>query len=313
MTSAISRRHAATNRRHTALLILALLGIGAAAGGLLFGATGVWIALAACLLALLFEPVALWRWTLTLYRARPLPPAAAPLLWQLTDELARRAGLEQTPQLYYVPSALVNAFAVGNRKQAAIALTDGLLRTLDRRELAGVLAHEIAHIAHDDLRVMGLADYVSRLTALLAFVGQVIVLVSLPWWLTGQIELNWPGLLFLIFSPQLALLAQLGLSRVREFDADRRAAELTGDPAGLAAALAKLEKIARGWRRWLLPGWGNPEPSWLRTHPATEDRIARLLEMAQHAVPASPAVIWLPAAPLPVTRLPRWRIGGLWH
>ncbi|MEK8401835.1 M48 family metalloprotease, partial [Escherichia coli] len=71
----------------------------------------------------------------------------------------------------------------------------------------------------------------------------------------------WPGLLLLAASPQLALLAQLGLSRVREFDADRLAAELTGDPQGLASALAKIARVSRSWRAWLWPGWGNPEPT----------------------------------------------------
>ena len=80
--------------------------------------------------------------------------------------LAERASLPGTPVLYYVPSRLINAFAVGNAKRSAIALTDGLLRNLPRRELAAVIAHEVAHIAHGDLRVMGLADYVSRLTHL---------------------------------------------------------------------------------------------------------------------------------------------------
>ncbi|MEI2420259.1 M48 family metalloprotease, partial [Arthrospira platensis SPKY2] len=75
------------------------------------------------------------------------------------------------------------------------------------------------------------------------------------------------------------LLAQLGLSRVREFEADRAAAELTGDPDALARALVRIERVTRSWRAWLLPGWGNPEPSWLRTHPLTEERVGRLRDM----------------------------------
>ncbi len=89
---------------------------------------------------------------------------------------------------------------------------------------------------------MRLADSVSRLTSLLALMGQIAILLNLPALLVGAAEVYWPGLLLLAASPQLALLAQLGLSRVREFDADRLAAELTGDPQGLASALAKVER-----------------------------------------------------------------------
>ncbi|MCG3901304.1 M48 family metalloprotease, partial [Escherichia coli] len=112
---------------------------------------------------------------------------------------------------------------------------------------------------------------------------------------------------------QLALLAQLGLSRVREFDADRLAAELTGDPHGLASALAKIERVSRSWRAWLLPGWGNPEPSWLRTHPATAERIERLLELAPPpAMPPFPSARFVPEVTVS-PRPPRWRTGGLWR
>jgi heat shock protein HtpX len=179
-------------------------------------------------------------------------------------ELATRAGLPAVPVPHDVPSAVVNAFATGSKNHSAIALTDGLLRSLTSRELIGVLGHEIAHIANEDLRVMGLADSISRLTHLLALVGQIAILFSVPMLLLGVVDISWPALLLLMIAPQLALFAQLGLSRVREFDADRLAAELTRDPHGLASALAKIERVSRSWRAWSLPGWGNPEPSWLR-------------------------------------------------
>ena len=221
---------------------------------------------------------------------------------------ARHAGAAP----HYVPSAVVNAFATGSKQEASIALTDGLLRSLSPRELAGVLAHEIAHIASEDLRVMGLADSVSRFTSLLALMGQIAILLSLPALLVGAAEVYWPGLLLLAASPQLALLAQLGLSRVREFDADRLAAELTGDPQGLASALAKIERVSRSWRAWL--GWGNPEPSWLRTHPATQERIARLLTLAPGPASALPfhAPHFLPESAV-TPRPPRWHPSGLWR
>ncbi|EEY9904473.1 M48 family metalloprotease [Escherichia coli] len=312
----VGARHRWLNRLQTALLVLTLPGIAAVAGSLLLGDGGLWLALAAAGFTLLLEPAAASGLTLRLYGARPLYPDEAPDLWAVLRELAARAGLPAVPVPHYVPSGVVNAFATGSKHHAAIALTDGLLRSLTPRELTGVLGHEIAHIANEDLRVMGLADSISRLThllALLALLGQLAIVLSLPALLLGVAEVNWPALLLLAVAPQLALLAQLGLSRVREFDADRLAAELTGDPHGLASALAKIERVSRSWRAWLLPGWGNPEPSWLRTHPATAERIERLLELAPPpAMPPFPSARFVPEVTVS-PRPPRWRTGGLWR
>ena len=309
----VGARHRWLNRLQTALLVLTLLGIAAVAGSLLLGDGGLWLALAAAGFTLLLEPAAASGLTLRLYGARPLHPDEAPDLWAVLRELAVRAGLPAVPVPHYVPSGVVNAFATGSKHHAAIALTDGLLRSLTPRELTGVLGHEIAHIANEDMRVMGLADSISRLTHLLALLGQLAIVLSLPALLLGVTEVNWPALLLLAVAPQLALLAQLGLSRVREFDADRLAAELTGDPHGLASALAKIERVSRSWRAWLLPGWGNPEPSWLRTHPATAERIERLLELAPPpAMPPFPSARFVPEVTVS-PRPPRWRTGGLWR
>ena len=302
----VGARHRWLNRLQTALLVLTLLGIAAVAGSLLLGDGGLWLALAAAGFTLLLEPAAASGLTLRLYGARPLHPDEAPDLWAVLRELAARAGLPAVPVPHYVPSGVVNAFATGTKHHAAIALTDGLLRSLTPRELTGVLGHEIAHIANEDLRVMGLADSISRLTHLLALLGQIMLLFSLPALLWGTVAIQWPALLLLAVSPQLAL---LGLSRVHEFDADRLTAELTGDPQGLALALAKIERESRAW---LLPGWGNPEPSWLRTHPATTERIQRLRELADSMAPqplhSSPFLPDIPLAPRP----PRWRASGVW-
>lgn len=309
----VGARHRWHNRLQTVLLVLTLLGIAAVAGSLLLGDGGLWLALAAAGFTLLLEPAAASGLTLRLYGARPLHPDEAPDLWAVLRELAARAGLPTVPVPHYVPSGVVNAFATGSKHHAAIALTDGLLRSLTPRELTGVLGHEIAHIANEDLRVMGLADSISRLTHLLALLGQLAIVLSLPTLLLGVTGVNWPALLLLAVAPQLALLAQLGLSRVREFDADRLAAELTGDPHGLASALAKIERVSRSWRAWLLPGWGNPEPSWLRTHPATAERIERLLELAPPpAMPPFPSARFDPEVTVS-PRPPRWRTGGLWR
>lgn len=309
----VGARHRWLNRLQTALLVLTLLGIAAVAGSLLLGDGGLWLALAAAGFTLLLEPAAASGLTLRLYGARPCTRMKRPIFGLCCAELAARAGLPAVPVPHYVPSGVVNAFATGSKHHAAIALTDGLLRSLTPRELTGVLGHEIAHIANEDLRVMGLADSISRLTHLLALLGQLAIVLSLPALLLGVTEVNWPALLLLAVAPQLALLAQLGLSRVREFDADRLAAELTGDPHGLASALAKIERVSRSWRAWLLPGWGNPEPSWLRTHPATAERIERLLELAPPpAMPPFPSARFVPEVTVS-PRPPRWRTGGLWR
>lgn len=119
-------RHRWLNRFQTVLLVLTLVGIAAAAGSLLFGEIGLWLALATCALTLLIEPVAASAMTLRLYGARPLRPDEAPAIWSLLRALAARAGLPNTPVPYYVPSGIVKAFATGSSRLASIALTDGL-------------------------------------------------------------------------------------------------------------------------------------------------------------------------------------------
>ena len=105
-----------------------------------------------------------------MYGASRLTPEQAPPLWRLAATLGERAGLANQPELYYLPSQMLNAFAVGSKTNAAIGVTDGLLRQLDQRELTAVLAHEISHIRSNDLWVMGLADLFSRATSLLSLV-----------------------------------------------------------------------------------------------------------------------------------------------
>ncbi len=284
----VRARHRWHNRLQTVLLVLTLLGIAAVAGSLLLVTAGFsWrLRLRGSPCCLNRRPpradlAAVWR--------TPLHPDEAPDLWAVLRELAARAGLPTVPVPHYVPSGAVNAFATGSKHHAAIALTDGLLRSLTPRELTGVLGHEIAHIANEDLRVMGLADSISRLTHLLALLGQLAIVLSLPTLLLGVAEVNWPALLYLRSRHSWPCWLSWACP-VREFDADRLAAELTGDPHGLASALAKIERVSRSWRAWLLPGWGNPEPSWLRTHPATAERIERLLELSSAARDAAVSI-----------------------
>ena len=166
----------------------------------------------------------------------------------------------------------------GSRSNAAIAVTDALARSLTPRELAGVLAHEVSHVAHDDVKVMAFADMVSRFTSFMSTVG----LFSLFFNLFGVAraagtQVPWFAVVVLLAAPTVGGLLQMALSRTREFDADLGAIALTGDPDGLASALAKLERAqGRVWENILLPSGRIPDPSVLRTHPLTSDRIARL-------------------------------------
>lgn len=274
-------KHKARNIRQTVILIGGMSLLLALTGELLFGG-GVWPwILLGVTLAMTTLPDLPPEWTLRLYSARPLRPTTAPRLTSLINELAARAGLERDPAIYWIPSRTVNAFALGNRGNAAIGITDGLLQLLTFRELAGVLAHEISHIANNDTRLMSLADLITRLTHVMSLLGLVLVAFALPLVMLGLASISLIAILLLIAAPTLSALLQLALSRTREFDADLEAARITGDPKGLATALARIEQNQNGfWRNVLTPGYRDPEPSLLRTHPDNQERIKRLLEIA---------------------------------
>lgn len=309
--SAAERRHKRRNLIQSVMLLAGMVGLLSACGWIVAGWEGVLWALLAGSLSLVLSPRLSPALVLRLYRARPLPR------WQLREvhtvlaEICDAADVERVPTLYYVPSPLLNAFAVGNSRESAIAVTDGMLRRLDLRELAGVLAHEVSHIRNDDLWIMGLADTISRLTRLMSMLGMMLLLFSLPALMTDGAEVPWLLVALLVFAPTLAALMQLALSRTREFDADLDAARLTGDPVGLASALAKLERYqGRLWESVLMPGRRIPDPSLLRTHPETEERIQRLLALQVPArVPRQRLAVMLPddLAPMP----PPWRFPDL--
>ncbi|HKJ75778.1 MAG TPA: zinc metalloprotease HtpX, partial [Gammaproteobacteria bacterium] len=267
-------RHRLSNGLQSALLITAMAAVLAAVGWALGGTFMALWALASGVLLLVVAPRIPPAWLLRLYGARPLAPYQAPQLHAILATLSRRAGVA-VPALYYLPSRLMNAFSVGGGREAALTVSDGLLRGLGRRELAAVMAHELSHIRHNDTRVMGLADAVSRLTHVLSLLGQLLVLINLPLIVLGRAPFPWLGVLLLVLAPLLSALLQLALSRTREFDADLGAARITEDPAALASALTKLEQQERHWSRLLLPGQRNPSPSLLRTHPRTEERVER--------------------------------------
>jgi len=317
--SLVWRHHAWRNHLQSVLLLAVLAGFLGLLGWLLWGGLGIPVLLAVGVSGVLLNPGLSPRWVMRLYGASPIPPDQAPALWHTLAELTVRAGLPVQPLLYYVPSRMLNAFAVGGRDAAAIAVTDGLLRQLSLRELAGILAHEISHVRNNDLRVMGLADMFSRLTRMLSLIGQLLVLINLPLVLFGQAAINWSAILLLVFAPTFSALAQLALSRTREYDADLNAARLTRDPDGLATALARIEQLQGDWlERTMLPGRHSPDPSLLRSHPDTSERIARLLALRPELADGMPrrhdqTFDARPVFGAPVERPPRRHVSGLWH
>jgi len=211
------------------------------------------------------------------------------------DELAKRAAIPGQVQLYVIPSAVVNAFATGGRTQSVLAVTNELLHRLDDRELVGVLAHEMAHIGHNDLWIMNLADAMNRLADIMAILGLLLFLFSLPFALLGGYAIPWLVYLLLCLAPMALRVLQLGLSRAREYDADREGAQLSGDPEGLVRALQKMEAQGRIRESIFSTGRSLPGPSLLLTHPPIERRIRRLKELGQLTRPplCSPDVQYL--------------------
>lgn len=314
-------QHAWQNRLQSLLLMAVMAGFLGLSGWLLWGRDGLLVLVSVGAVSVLANPSLSPRLVMRMYGARPITQSEAPVLWQALLALSARADLASTPRLYYIPSRMLNAFAVGTPMNSAIAVTDGLLRRLTMDELLGVLAHEVSHIRNKDLWVMGLADLFSRATSLVSLLGQFLLLLNLPLILFSQVTINWWAILLLIFAPNLSALTQLALSRTREYDADLNAARLTGNPEALARALAKMERIQGGWlERLFLPGRRIPEPSLLRTHPPTEERIGRLMALQPRLKDA--AGPWGNGPILPdmdalwgerVRRLPRWHMNGLWY
>lgn len=309
----------AAGRLHTIFQTLAILILMSALFGLLgyliFGATGLIIALLLAMAIFASSPKISPRLILRMYGARLLTYAEAPALYDLVAKLSHRAGVENSPRLYYIPSSILNAFSVGSPADSAIALTDGLLRHLSWREIAGVMGHEVGHVRHNDLWIYAVADILTRITSALSLFGQLLIVLYLPVLFISQTRIPFLFILLLIFAPTLSMLMQLALSRTREFAADLAAVELTGDPAGLASALQKMEQYQRSlWDTLLLPGRKVPEPSALRTHPQTDKRVERLQSLAY----GQPFAHDRTAAVLPghipaVEHPPRWHWFRPWH
>jgi len=311
------RRHRLRNLLQSVLLLVGMIGLLSLCAWVVFGPEGALWALGGWIVALLLSPRASPALVLRLYHGRQLRRRDFPQGFAILEQLARRAALDRTPSFWYLPSPILNAFTLGRRGNAAVAVTDGMINALNAREFAAVLAHELSHIRNNDVWVMSLADSIGRLTNVMTLAGGILLVVNLPLLLIGRVQFSWLLVFLLLVAPTVANILQMGLSRAREFDADLEAAMLTGDPAALASALQKLEMHQAGlWERILLPGRRLPEPSLLRSHPPTEDRVRRLLSLYRPPPPDrfgedEPFELGGRAASIPPR--PRWRITGLWH
>jgi heat shock protein HtpX len=278
------QRLAANRRRntlHAGVLIGSLTALMAAVGWFMAGPLGVLIIGFFAALTLIAGPRVSQRLMLQIYSASPLDRRQVPLLYDLTDELRKRADISRPVQIYYIPSRLMLAFTIGGRDHVSLAVSDGLLRRLTGREIAGVMAHELSHVANGDLKLMALADFMTKVTRTLAFLAMLLLAINLPYIMEGDIAIPWPPIVLLMVAPALSVLLQLGLSRAREYNADAGAALLTGDPEGIASALRKMDAQQRHYFETLVGRQGTgDQPSLLRTHPSTEARLAALESIA---------------------------------
>ncbi|MEX0922250.1 MAG: zinc metalloprotease HtpX [Rhodovibrionaceae bacterium] len=275
------------NTLRTGLLLAAMTAIFLVVGFLLAGEMGILIALGA---AIAMNGFAYWnadKLVLKMYKAREVDARSAPEFHGIVADLAQRAGLPM-PRTYIVDNPQPNAFATGrNPENAAVAATTGLLLHLSREEVAGVMAHELAHVRNRDTLIM-------TVTAVLA--GAIGMLANFALFFGGNRNnpLGLIGTIALMFlAPFAAALVQMAISRTREYGADRGGAEISGQPLWLASALEKLERGSRGIDN--REAEENPASAHIfiinplhtqkldglfSTHPKTAERIARLKDMA---------------------------------
>jgi len=274
----------------TAMLMAAITALFIVIGGLLGGHRGMMMAL---VIALGMNFFSYWfsdKMVLRMYNAQEVDEHSAPQFYRMVRELATRAGLPM-PRVYLIDEDAPNAFATGrNPEHAALAATTGILRVLSEREMRGVMAHELAHVKHRDILI-------STISATMA--GAISALANLALIFGGRDENGRAAnpiaaIAVAVLAPIAGALIQMAISRAREFEADRGGAKISGDPSALASALDKIHRYARGvpfptaeehpataQMMIMNPLSGGGLQNLFSTHPSTEERIARLMEMAR--------------------------------
>lgn len=279
----------------TLVLMAGLTALFMAVGWAMGGQQGALMALA------IAAAMNLWAWwgsdsaVLRMQGAQPIGPAENPRLHAMVQGLAQRAGIPM-PALYVIHENQPNAFATGRSpERGAVALNTGLLEMMDEREVAGVIAHELAHIKHRDTLIMAVT---ATLAGAIGFLGQFGFMLG-----RGRDHRPNPifALLAMLLAPLAAMVVQAAISRSREYEADAEGARICGDPSWLASALGNLERFKQG--RVNERAEANPAAAHMfivnplaglrldtlfSTHPPTEERIARLMALRGEAAPAPP-------------------------
>jgi len=280
------------NMMKTAILMAAITALFMAIGSLLGGRQGMMLAL---IVALGMNFFSYWfsdTMVLKMYNAQQVDETSAPQFYRMVQDLAARAELPM-PRVFIINDESPNAFATGrNPEHAAVAATTGIMKVLSERELRGVMAHELAHVKHRDILI-------STVSATMA--GAISMLANFAMFFGGRDSEGRSrnpivGILVMLLAPLAASLIQMAISRSREYEADRGGAEISGDPQALAAALQKIHRVAQGLP--LEAAERHPETAQMMivnplsagglrgmfsTHPPMEERVARLLAMAQRA------------------------------
>lgn len=278
----------------TAMLLAVLTAIFVALGALVGGQTGMVVAF---IFALGMNFFSYWnsdKMVLRMYGAHEVDERSAPEYYGIVRDLARRAGLPM-PRVYIMDSAQPNAFATGrNPANAAVCASTGLLQALNRDEIAGVMAHELAHVKNHDTLTMTIAAAIGGAISMLAQYMQFGMLFG-----GGNRDGNsGPGvigsLVAIIIAPLAAMLVQMAISRSREYVADHNGAEISGSPLSLASALAKIQNYAHripneeaeaapatAHMFIINPLLGRGMDNLFSTHPNTENRIAALQALAR--------------------------------
>lgn len=279
------------NAFKTALLLGGLSMVLVIAGGAIAGEQGLRIAVIMAVAMNAFSYFFSDKMALAMSGAQPVTPQQAPRLYAITERLCQRANLPM-PRLYVIPQAAPNAFATGrNPRNAAVAVTAGLLELMTEEEVEGVIAHELGHVKNYDILTASIAATIAAAITYLAHMGQFAMIFG-----GGRRDDERGGspigaLLMIILAPLAALILQMWISRTREFSADAAAAQMVGHPYGLIKALEKL-----GYANKRLPmdvnpstaplfivaplGAGETMMKWFSTHPPLEERIAALRNLS---------------------------------